>query len=192
MITNFKLYESNKEIDSFFDKKAINKNPKFLYHLTSGENLMNVMKDGLSPNNSKSHRYVNGVYLTNNLYVALTYKYNKHDCHIIEIPFNNLNVKYMKPDDWEFFQQIDDDWEDLKNYFKYKCEKDTSFNNSTTTMGDELENIIWNTLNYKHSLFICEQMLYTKQITPDLFSNVYTESEANEICWDKYGKEIIF
>lgn len=177
MITKFNLFESNKEIDSFFDKKILNKKPKFLYHLTSGDNLMNVMKVGLSPDKSRSHQYVNGVYLTNNLYVALTYKYDKNDCHVIEIPFNNLNVKYMKPDDWEFFQSINDDWDDVKNYFKY----------STTMMDSELEKEIWNSLDYRHSLYICEQMIYTKQITPDLFSNIYTEAEANAICYDRYG-----
>jgi len=165
MITNFNLYE----IDSFFDKKKLNKKPEFLYHLTSGENFNKIIKNGLSVKSSIYHQFVQGIYLTDSMYIASTYKFEKENCHIIEIHFNKLNSRYMKPDDWELFQIIDDDWEDIKEYF------------DIFRMNERDKQIIWETLDYRHSLYICEQLIYTRNIPSNLFSNVYDEIEIEKM-----------
>ena len=71
----------------------------------------------------------------------------------------------MKPDDWELFQMVNDDWDDLKEYFGIENGKDV--------MSDRDNQIIWENLDYRHSLYICEQIIYTRNISPDLFSKVY-------------------
>lgn len=75
----------------------------------------------------------------------------------------------MKPDDWELFQIIDDDWEDIKEYF------------DIFRMNERDKQIIWETLDYRHSLYICEQLIYTRNIPSNLFSNVYNEMEFEKI-----------
>ena len=166
MITKFNLYEKlNHSIDSFFVESVLNKKPKFLYHLTSGEDFRKIEKDGLKVEYSKQHQFVQGIYLSNSIYISATYRYDKEDSKIIEIPFNNLNEKYMKPDDWELFQMVNDDWDDLKEYFGIENGKDV--------MSDRDNQIIWENLDYRHSLYICEQIIYTRNISPDLFSKVY-------------------
>lgn len=145
--------------------------PKYLYHLTPANNIEDVMKNGLKVETSKQHYFTPGVYLTNSIYVAETYKYLSDEFvenwYIIQIPFGNLNEEFMKPDDYELFDLLEDEWSEVLKYLRIPHPYNIGTN----------KKMVWDSMTYEQSLFICNQMLYTKNITPDKFSRVFTKDE---------------
>jgi hypothetical protein len=168
-LLTFKLFEGlNNGINSVFpDNFNFYKDPEKLYHLTNNPS---VKTDGLLINKSKSHHFIEGIYLTDSLYVASNYRYldgEKKDWYIIEIPFKNLNIEKMYPDDYELFDLIDDTYTYVLDYFGID-----------ETRGNQ--KMIWESLDYRHSLYLCEQLIYNDNITPDKFSKMLTEDEVNK------------
>ena len=166
----------NTKIDEFFgNKERLNDVPKVLYHLTSSEYIESVKKNGLLIEKSKPHKFGNGIYLTDDFYTAWNYRFLdewREDYYIIEIPFNKLDESYMEPDDYETFDCLEDDrgeYEELLDYLG--IEEGEVYDN---------ERYLYNTLDYRHSLYICNQLKYMKDISPDKFSKIYNKKEIDE------------
>lgn len=150
------------------------KPPKYLYHLTPHDYINDVKKNGLQIKYSKQHKFERGIYLTDDFSVAIQYQYldeERDNFYIIEIPFNKLNPNYMKPDDYELFDIIEDEWQDILDFLGiYEVRGN--------------EQLIWESLDYEHSIFICNQILYTQDIKSVDFSNVYDKKLSNQKLWD--------
>ena len=157
------------------------KNPNYLYHLTGSDTIENVKLNGLDIEFSKQHKFENGIYLADTIYTASNYSFldvNRENYYIIEIPFQSLDVKYMKPDDYEMFDLLYEeylDYDELLNSIGVE-DKEEIFNNMKH---------IYNNLDYRHSLFICGQLLYTKNISPKQFSRILSKNEINKFLKKK-------
>lgn len=151
------------------------KNPKFLYHLTPSKNIVDVKTNGLKIEYSKQHKFVQGIYLTDDFYTASNYKFldeNHDDYFIIEIPFKNLNTEFMFPDDYELFDLLEDEYLEYEDLLSpLGIEEGEVYNNME---------YIWKTLTWKDSMRICNQILYTKNIKPIDFSKIYNQKEIDK------------
>lgn len=160
--------------DKFFNKKILNKKPEYLYHLCPSNAINDVKINGLQIKYSKQHKFINGIYLADSLYTASNYSFldeNRNDYFIIEIPFSNLNTLYMMPDDYEVMDLLEDEKDEYIYLLNYLGIDKVSGN----------EKYIWNNLDYRHSLYICGQLLYIKDIPSKLFSKIYNKEEIKKI-----------
>jgi len=166
--------------ENWIDKR-FNQNPKFLYHLTGEDTINDIKNNGLQIKYSKQHKFENGIYLADSIYTASNYSFldvNRENYYIIEISFNNLDIEYMKPDDYEMIDLLYEEfleYEELLNNIGIESENE---------IYDNIKHI-YNSLNYKHSLFICGQLLYTKDIEPSKFSRILTKQETNKFLLKK-------
>lgn len=177
MFESFKKTEIQEDIIKIIGFGDSNKFFKNFYHAFPKNILEDVEINGLQIEYSQAHRYEKGIYLTDNIGTAITYEWlTENDINgevlIAEIPFKNLNVDYMKPDDYELFDLIKevDVYENILDYF----------NIDVIEGNEENEKLIWDNINYLHSLWICEQMLYTSDISYDSISNIYTMEYAKK------------
>lgn len=155
---------NNIENISLSDTYHVN-NPKFLYHLTSGININSIRQNGLCVDYSIQHTYSKCIYLCDSIDNALKCAEQcgiTEDYYVIEIPFINLDVGNMRPDDYKMINMIYSEYD--KFSLLIDMNKEDIYDNA---------NDIYNALTYNHSLYICEQMLYVTNISPFLFSNVY-------------------
>jgi hypothetical protein len=139
------------------------------YHLIPSTIINDVKENGLQIKYSKQHKFEPGIYLASSLYVAKQYSFldeYREDYYIVEIPFNNLEEEYMKPDDYELFDLIDDEYPQILDDLGLERTWDN-------------QKLVWQSINYKESLYICEQILYTKDILPSQFSNIYHKNELD-------------
>jgi len=169
--TTMKEFLNENWIDSKF-----NKNPDYLYHLTGDDTIEEIMLNGLETKYSKQHKFEMGIYLANSIYTASNYSFldvKRENYYIIETPFRNLNVNYMKPDDYEMIDLLYEeylDYEELLDSIGID-DKEEIYNNIK---------YIYNSLDYRHSLYICGQLLYTQDIPPKQFSRILSRNEVNE------------
>lgn len=159
-------------LDRFFKNF---KEPEYLYHLTGADTIENIKLNGLQIKYSKQHKFERGIYLADSIYTASNYSFldtNREDYYIIEIPFKNLNPRYMKPDDYEMFDLLDDEYEDYKALLDYIGIERSEINSNL--------HHIYTALEWKHSLFISGQLKYIRDIEPSKFSSVYSKKEVQK------------
>lgn len=156
-------------------KKRFKKNPEFLYHLTSNKTLNDIKKNGLKTASSKQHKFDKGIYLADSIYTASNYSFlddDKSDYSIIEIPFGLLSINKMRPDDYEMLDLFEDDYADYKELLdSLGVERGEVYDNSKH---------IYDSLDYRYSLFVCGQLLYIDNIKPDKFSKIYSKKDAEK------------
>ena len=165
----------NKRIRKILKETIKYKNPKFLYHGTFSKNIDNIKKNGLKVDCSIQHKFECGIYLASDFFVAANYMMMGEigeDFFVIEIPFESLSTNHMKPDDYELFDLLYDDYLEYKDILDdIGIEQEEIYNNTK---------FIYNSLDYRDSLYICQQLLYTKNIKPNLFSRIYNKSDIKK------------
>ena len=173
MKTNLKDFILEVKLSNISSIKTF-KAPEFLYHLTSSKYIESIKEIGLKIEHSQQHNFEIGIYLADSFLTASNYSLidgKKDDYYMIEIPFNKLETKYMKPDDYELYHTLDDDEFDsyIEILDEFGINKDNILNNPR----------VFNEFDYRLSLNICGQLLYVNDIRPELFSKIYNKEEID-------------
>lgn len=131
--------------------ESIEKLPKFLYHGTSKKNIEFIKKNGLMVGKSRSS--TEGIYLSDAKDVAMNYvlmhSNDIDDGVILKIDTAGIDIDFLKPDDYELMDYIDEPW------------------NDEVDIGDreDIDEFSW-----YESLLAVNQLIYIKNISPEYIS----------------------
>ena len=137
---------SIKPYSEYFPEDSVNENLEsdtILYHLTTYDRYIDIMKNGLDPKYSQQSKIQGGgIYFSDDLYTAKNYQ-GFYDLGkrlaIIKVKLSDLDEKYIKPDDYE-----------LQDYIR----------------SSDNPNRNWYDITWQDSLKLCNQIQYTKKINP--------------------------